>query len=589
MAYTTLYTTAGLRALATAEATGASAKFVFMAIGDGGGNPTTPKETQTGLVREMFRANINRIYQDPGNVARFTAELIVPAQIGGFTMREFGVFDANGTLVLVGSLPDTYKPQAVTDGAYSDVVVAVDFFVSNASVIDLTFDPNTIVVTQQWIENNVTAKEIIPGGSVGQFLGKKTNADGDYEWQDPAAASVRVDIKTDKQTLAENQTIVNLANTTAYGLAVYIGAPGSIGGERIPKGSGVNEWDEVPGQPTQIKLGKSYAAGSVFQGINNEPSGSSPAPLERDKNFADLVNKVQARTNLDVHSKAEVLALGKQWAPPGMHAEFYGTVAPLGFLKENGSAVSRTVYSDLFAVLGTTFGAGDGFNTFNLPDTRGEFVRMWDDGRGVDTGRAVGSKQDQMIQSHTHAGSTAGSGSHTHNARTADAGQHGHSFSGATTVNGNHGHAAWTDAQGEHAHSAWTDAQGQHQHGVGIRNPANYGGSAGYYGIRGVGLGSGAWAQGGGQTGSEALTSADGNHAHNIGMNGAGNHAHNVGIGGSGDHQHTFGGSTGQAGQHSHSVTVDAAGDHTHTFTTNATGGAETRPRNIALLGIIKY
>lgn len=583
-----LYTTAGLRALANAEATGTAAKFSTMAVGDGAGNPTTPRETQTALVRETYRATINRVYQDPGNAARFTAELVIPAAIGGFVMREVGVYDANGALLLVGSLPDTYKPEP-TDGAYSDVVVAVDFYVSNASVVDINFDPNTVVVTQQWIENNVTPKELIPGGTVGQYLGKASNADGDVEWQDPAAASVRVDIISEKQTLADNQTVINLTKTTAYGLAVYIGAPDAIGGERVPKGSGANEWDEVPGNPTQIKLGKAYPAGYIAQMINNEPSGSAPAPLERDKNLSDVTDKATARGNLDVLSKAEVSALGRQWSPPGTHAEFYGTTAPLGWLKENGAAVSRTVYADLFAVIGTTFGAGDGFNTFNLPDTRGEFVRMADDGRGVDAGRAVGSKQDQMIQSHAHTGTTNGAGQHAHTARTAEAGQHGHSFSGTTGVAGNHGHSAWTDSQGNHTHRSWTDWQGQHQHGVGIRNPGNYGGSAGYYGIRGIGLGSGAWAQGGGQTGSEALTSSEGNHSHNVGMDGAGNHGHNVGIGAAGDHQHSFSGGTGQAGQHSHSVTVDGVGDHQHSFTTGATGGSETRPRNIALLGIVKY
>lgn len=66
---------------------------------------------------------------------------------------------------------------------------------------------------------------------------------------------------------------------------------------------------------------------------------------------------------------------------------------PSGYLKANGSAVSRATYASLFAAIGTTFGAGDGATTFNLPDLRGEFIRGFDDGRGADSGRAFGSWQ----------------------------------------------------------------------------------------------------------------------------------------------------------------------------------------------------
>lgn len=77
---------------------------------------------------------------------------------------------------------------------------------------------------------------------------------------------------------------------------------------------------------------------------------------------------------------------------------FFGmTTAPEGFLKANGAAISRTTFAALFAAIGTTYGAGNGSTTFNLPDLRGEFPRGFDDGRGVDSGRAFGSAQlDQM-------------------------------------------------------------------------------------------------------------------------------------------------------------------------------------------------
>lgn len=85
----------------------------------------------------------------------------------------------------------------------------------------------------------------------------------------------------------------------------------------------------------------------------------------------------------------------------GMVAMFARSTPPSGWLKANGAAVSRTVYADLFSVIGTTFGAGDGVNTFNLPDLRGEFLRGWDDARGVDSGRAFSSVQADAMRNIT--------------------------------------------------------------------------------------------------------------------------------------------------------------------------------------------
>lgn len=90
-------------------------------------------------------------------------------------------------------------------------------------------------------------------------------------------------------------------------------------------------------------------------------------------------------------------------AGAGMVAYFAANATPSGWLRCDGSAASRTTYPALFAAIGTTYGAGDGSTTFNLPDLRGEFVRGWSAGRpGVDVGRVLGSWQDQDIQSHFH-------------------------------------------------------------------------------------------------------------------------------------------------------------------------------------------
>jgi phage-related tail fiber protein len=84
--------------------------------------------------------------------------------------------------------------------------------------------------------------------------------------------------------------------------------------------------------------------------------------------------------------------------PSGAVWMFAMSTAPTGWLKANGAAVSRSTYAALFSAIGTTFGAGDGATTFNVPELRGEFLRGWADGRAVDTGRAFGSSQVNQTQ-----------------------------------------------------------------------------------------------------------------------------------------------------------------------------------------------
>lgn len=391
--FRTIHTNYGLAAMAQAEATGISINLTHMAVGDGNGNAVTPDETQTILVRERYRSTINRVFQDPTNNKKFTAELVIPAAVGGFVLREVAVFDSNGSLFAVGNLPDTYKPVAA-EGAYADTVVRLEFMVTNASVVTLLIDPNVAVVTQTWISNNVTAAMLIPGGLTGQVLAKETNADGDYVWVDPTVATVVVDVIEERQTLAALQTTVTLAVVSTRGLAVY------IEGVRIPQGLGTSEWQPDPLDPDEkIILGQSYPAGTKILCTQNEPAGSVPFPLIRDQNLADVPDKAEARTQLSVYSKAEVNARMRQ---PGDVFFTAASVAPTFSLKANGAAISRTAYSALFAAIGTTYGAGDGFTTFNLPDLRGEFVRGWDDGRGIDAGRVLGTAQGDLFRSHTH-------------------------------------------------------------------------------------------------------------------------------------------------------------------------------------------
>ena len=95
------------------------------------------------------------------------------------------------------------------------------------------------------------------------------------------------------------------------------------------------------------------------------------------------------------------LGIAPSWStiiPPSAIFYLATSIVPAGFLECNGAVVSRITYQNLFAIIGTTYGSGNGTTTFNLPDLRGEFIRGWDDGRGVDTGRVLGTSQAQDVK-----------------------------------------------------------------------------------------------------------------------------------------------------------------------------------------------
>lgn len=234
---------------------------------------------------------------------------------------------------------------------------------------------------------------------------------------------------------------------------------------------------------------------------------------------------------------------------------------PIGWLKCNGALVSRAQYSALFAAISTRFGAGDGSTTFALPDLRGEFVRGWDDGRGIDSGRVLGAGQAGQNASHIHTATAADAGAHTHvlSATAATTGAHTHTLSASAASDGAHTHTVSGTAAsaGEHTHTA-PRAQNND-----------------------VGGGSPNFTTANLQSGVTAPTNPGGAHTHAI--SGAAASA--------GAHTHTVSGSAVSAGDHTHTIsgTAASAGDHSHAITVAASGGNETRPRNVALLYVIKY
>ncbi|RAR53901.1 tail collar domain [Paraburkholderia unamae] len=513
--FRTIHTLYGLKRLAQSQTTGAAINIVAVSVGDGGGNPVTLDAEQTQLVRELFREKPNRVYQDAKNPAIYTVELVVPAKVGGFTIREMAAWDDQGGMFALANTPESYKPQGDgSEGSFSDTALRMQFMATDATVVTLQVDPNVTVATQDWITNTITVPYLLPGGVTGQVLRKKSNANGDTEWADPGVAEAVVAIVEEVQELADGQTAVILTECTTAGLSVYVG-----GSRLLP-----SQWTADAGDVTKLTLAAAYPAGTKADFVQNEPGAAKP--LMQDRNLSDLQSAASARANLGVYSKEDTDAK----APPSLIAFFARTTAPSGWLKANGAAVSRTAYAALFAAIGTTFGTGDGFNTFNLPDMRGEFPRGWDDGRGADGGRSLGSQQAQSFASHAHPASADQQGSHAHSASTNQAGGHQHSGK--------------TGQVGDHAHEQPNNGS--------VQSGTDNGGSPSPA-VNGYAVSSK----------QPAATKA------------------------AGAHDHTFG--TDTQGQHEHTVTVNAGGVHSHGVTVSAVGGTETRPRNVALLACIKF
>jgi len=112
--------------------------------------------------------------------------------------------------------------------------------------------------------------------------------------------------------------------------------------------------------------------------------------LKKSNNLSDLDDINIAKNNLDITDLT------------GAILPFPFVTPPNGWLKCNGAEVSRTTYAKLFDKIATAYGVGDGSTTFNIPDLRGEFIRGFDDGRGIDNNRNLGTAQNDTIKSHNH-------------------------------------------------------------------------------------------------------------------------------------------------------------------------------------------
>ncbi|ENT8669403.1 phage tail protein [Escherichia coli] len=430
----TLLTDIGAAKLASAAALGVPLKITHMAVGDGGGVLPTPDAKQTALVNEKRRAALNMLYIDPQNSSQIIAEQVIPENEGGWWIREVGLFDESGALIAVGNCPESYKPQ-LAEGSGRTQTVRMVLITSSTDNITLKIDPAVVLATRKYVDDKALelkvyaddqmAKHLAAPDPHSQYAPKASPTfTGTPKAPTPAAGNNTTQVATTAFVQAALTALINGAPATldtlkeiaaainndpnfsttinnALALKAPLSSPALTGTPTAPTAAqSVNNT-----QIATTAFVKSAIAGMV---------GSAPAALDtlnelaaalgNDPNFATtMLNALAGKqpldntlTNLsgkDVAGLLSYLGLGEGSAlPVGVPVPWPSATPPTGWLKCNGAAFSAEEYPEL----------AKAYPTNKLPDLRGEFIRGWDDGRGVDNGRGLLTLQDGAIVSHNH-------------------------------------------------------------------------------------------------------------------------------------------------------------------------------------------
>ncbi|EBN9870931.1 phage tail protein, partial [Salmonella enterica] len=146
------------RLIAAMSSGGTKLTLTQMAVGDGGGNPTNPDTTSTALVNEVWRAAVNSVTVDKKHPNIIIVELLIPAEVGGFWVREAGIYDEFNKLVAICSLPASEKP-LLEQGSGRAQTVRMTLIVSDTSIVNITIDSTTIMATNEYVDNSLEEHE----------------------------------------------------------------------------------------------------------------------------------------------------------------------------------------------------------------------------------------------------------------------------------------------------------------------------------------------------------------------------------------------------------------------------------------------
>jgi len=199
--FKSVVTTLGQSRIAAAIAAGTDINITQLAVGDGNGKATTPVATQTKLVKEVYRTPLNSLKLDPTHGNWVIAEAVISASVGGFWMREMGLFADDGALIAVCNMADTYKP-TLAEGSGRTQTLRMVIAVSNTEAISLLIDDSVIMATEQYVNDLLAAHEKSRNHPDGTLTAK-------------GFVQLNSSVSTTSETLAATPKAVKTANDNA--------------------------------------------------------------------------------------------------------------------------------------------------------------------------------------------------------------------------------------------------------------------------------------------------------------------------------------------------------------------------------------
>ncbi|WP_057520823.1 tail fiber protein [Salmonella enterica] len=223
--FKTVITTAGAAKLAAATMPGGKKiNLNVMAVGDGGGKLPDPDVGQTQLVNEVWRHTLNKISQDNRYSNYIVAELVIPPEVGGFWMRELGLYDDEGTLIAVANMAESYKPE-LAEGSGRAQTCRMVIIVSSVESVELSIDSTMVMATQDYVDDRLAEHEKSrrhPDATLKEKgftqLSNATDSESETLAATPKAVKTAYDLANAKYTAQDATTtrkgIVQLSNAT---------------------------------------------------------------------------------------------------------------------------------------------------------------------------------------------------------------------------------------------------------------------------------------------------------------------------------------------------------------------------------------
>jgi len=153
--YPSLLTVTGQAKIAAAlQPGGAPLTITEIALGDGGGAAVVPSVNRAELMNEVHRQSVDSVGPDPDDPTLVRIQSVIPPQVGGFFIREIGLYDIDGDLVVYGSYPDTPKP-VLSSGVASELIIRTHVAVASTDAITIKIDPSVVYASQTWVQQKI--------------------------------------------------------------------------------------------------------------------------------------------------------------------------------------------------------------------------------------------------------------------------------------------------------------------------------------------------------------------------------------------------------------------------------------------------